>query len=119
MSTANQLSTSNQMTQQDRRADKANTLVGMVIGCVLLAVGGFLLLQNTASVKLPDNNQAWAGAWKKKLSKHWEMPKAEGQIDWSDPKYDMNKVGEQSWAKENPIFQQIRDQQGPNNFTGR
>ncbi len=119
MSASNQMTGSNQMAQADRRADRTNTIVGMVVGCVLLGVVGFLLLQNTASVKLPDNNQAWASAWKKKLSKNWEMPKAEGAIDWSDPKNDPNKLGEQPWAKENPIFQQVREQQGRNNFTGR
>jgi|GEM_PF-6912310 hypothetical protein len=118
MSTS-QMTTSNQMTPEDRRADKTNTIVGMAMGCVLLGVGGYVLLQNMASVKLPDNNKAWASTWKKKLAKNWEMPKAEGQIDWSDPKNDPNKLAEQPWAKPNPIFQQIRDQQGRNNFTGR
>ncbi len=113
------MSQSNQMTEQDQRTDRANTIVGMAVGCVLLGVGGFLLLQNSASIKLPDRNQVWANAWKKKLSKPWEMPKAEGGIDWSDPKNDPNKLAEQPWAKENPILQQVREQQGRNNFTGR
>jgi hypothetical protein len=47
------------------------------------------------------------------------MPKAEGGIDWSDPKNDPNKLAEQPWAKENPLFQRVREQQGSNNFTGR
>ncbi len=108
------MSISNQMTQRDQRADKTNTIVGMVVGFVLLGVGGFVLLQNSASIQLPDNNKAWAGAWKKKLAKNWETPKAEGQIDWSDPKNDPSKLAEQSWAQPNPIFQRIRDQQGTN-----
>jgi hypothetical protein len=113
------MSQSDQMTEQDQRTDRANTIVGMAMGCVLLGVGGFVLLQNSASLKLPDRNKLWADAWKKKLSKPWEMPKAEGAIDWSDPKNDPNKLAEQPWAKENPLFQRVREQQGPNNFTGR
>jgi hypothetical protein len=112
------MSQSDQLTQQVRRADKANTIVGILFGCVLLGVGGFYLLQNAASLKLPDNNKLWADAWKKRVSKPWEMPKAEGGIDWSDPKNDPNKLAEQPWAKENPIFQELREQQG-NNFGRR
>ena len=56
------MSQSNQMTQQDQRTDRTNTIVGMLVGCVLLGFGGFLLLQNSASLKLPDNNKLWADA---------------------------------------------------------
>jgi hypothetical protein len=104
------MSLSNQMTQRDLRTDRANTIVGMLVGCVLLGVGGFVLLQNSASLKLPSRDKLWADAWKKELSKPREMPKAEGAIDWTDPKYDPNKLSEQPWAKENPIFQELRDQ---------
>jgi hypothetical protein len=106
------MSQSNQMTQQDQRTDRTNTIVGMLVGCVLLGFGGFLLLQNSASLKLPDNNKLWADAWKSKLSKPYELPKAEGAIDWSDPKNDPNKLSEQPWAKENPLFQELREQRG-------
>jgi hypothetical protein len=112
------MSQADQLTTQDRRADRANTIVGTLLGCLLLGVGGFLLLQNSASLKLPDSNKLWADTWKKKLSNRWEMPKAEGGIDWSDPKNDPNKLGEQPWARENPIFQRLREQQG-NNILGR
>jgi hypothetical protein len=101
------------MTQQDQRTDRANTIVGMLVGCVLLGVGGFVLLQNSASVKLPDRNKLWADAWKKKLSKPWEMPKAEGAIDWSDPKNDPNKLADQPWAKPSPLFDQEQRFQTP------
>jgi hypothetical protein len=116
MSTS-QMTTSNQMTQEDRRADKTNTIVGMAMGCVLVGVGGYVLLQNMASVKLPDSNEAWASTWNKKLSKNWEMPKPEGGIDWSDPKNDPNKLAQQPWAQPNPLFEQVRDHQVvPTNF---
>ena len=58
----------------------AISLCALIVGCVLLGFGGFLLLQNSASLKLPDNNKLWADTWKKKLTKPWEMPKAEGAI---------------------------------------
>jgi hypothetical protein len=110
------MSVSNQMTQQDQRTDRANTIVGMVVGCVLLGVGGFVLLQNSASLKLPSRDKLWADAWRKELAKSREMPKAEGAIDWSDPKYDPNKLTEQPWAKENPLFQELRDQRPSNTW---
>jgi len=91
------MTVSNQMTEQDYRTDRTNKIVTSLVGCGLLGIGGFLAYQNMDSVKnlkVPDNKKLWADSWKKKLSKPWEMPKAEGAIDWSDPKNDPNKMAE-------------------------
>src|SRR5580700_9609548 len=88
------MSTSDQMTDQDYRTDRTNKIVTLLVGCVLLGIGGFVVVQNSASFKLPDKNKLWADAWKKKLSKPWELPQHEPLIDWSDPKNDPNKMAE-------------------------
>ena len=110
------MSVSNQMTDQDRRADRANKMVGIVIGCVLLGVGGFVLLQNSASFKLPDNNKLWADSWKKKILKPYEPPKFEQTIDWSDPKNDPNKMAERMNLQSQQFQQQFGQQQFGHQF---
>jgi hypothetical protein len=111
------MSQCDQLTEQDQRTDRANTIVSMLVGSVLLGIGGVVLWQNSATLKVPDRNKLWADTWKKQLSKPWEMPKAEGAIDWSDPKNDPSKLASQPWAQPNPIFQELREHQGmPTNF---
>jgi hypothetical protein len=97
------MSTSNQVNDQDQRTDRTNKIVTLVVGCVLLGIGGFVLVQNSARFKLPDNNKLWADAWKKKVLKPWDMPKPEPLIDWSDPKNDPNKIAERMKLWNKPI----------------
>lgn len=94
------MSTSDQMTDQDYRTDRTNKIVTLLVGCVLLGIGGFVVVQNSASFKLPDKNKLWADAWKKKLSKPWELPQHDPLIDWSDPKNNPTKMWEQPWMKQ-------------------
>ncbi|HXY34620.1 MAG TPA: hypothetical protein VEI07_10360 [Planctomycetaceae bacterium] len=115
------MSTSNQTTQQDQRADRTNTIATLLVGCVLLGIGGFVLVQNSASFKLPDNNKLWADTWKKKVLKPWDPPKFEPTIDWSDPKNDPNKIAERlNLNKPLQIQQELGHQFQPANpFPGR
>jgi len=115
------MSTSNQTTQQDQRAERTNTIATLLVGCVLLGIGGFVLVQNSASFKLPDNNKLWADTWKKKVLKPWDPPKFEPTIDWSDPKNDPNKIAERlNLNKPLQIQQEFGHQFQPANpFPGR
>ena len=96
------------ITPNVQRAERANKILGIVIGGFMVTIGGFVAMQNFDSVKLPNTNKMWADAWKKKLSKPMDLPefKSENGIDWSDPKNDPNKLSEQPWAQESPLFRQ-------------
>jgi hypothetical protein len=100
------MSISNQMTEQDQRTDRTNKIVTLLVGCVLLGIGAFVLVQNGASLKLPDNNKLWADTWKKKVLKPWDPPKFDPTIDWSDPKNDPNKMAERLNLNNSLQFQQ-------------
>jgi hypothetical protein len=107
------MSTSNQMTEQDYRTDRTNKIVTSVVGCVLLGIAGIVAFSNVDTLKglkVPDRNDLWAKALKKKVLKPWEPPKFEPTIDWSDPKNDPNKIAERLNLNKPPL--QIEQQFG-------
>jgi hypothetical protein len=100
------MSTENQTNEQDLRADRLNKILTLAVGGVLLGIGGFVIVQNSADFKLPENNKLWAASWKKTVLKPWEPPKFEPTIDWSDPKNDPNNMAERLNLNQPLQFQQ-------------
>ena len=73
--------------EREQSLQRTNQVLGIVIGCVVLGVGGSMLYQNSDALQLPDRNSAWSSFWKKELSKD---PAERIGVEFKTPEWEKN-----------------------------